>query len=402
MIISDSKKFIILQEDDKGYSFKNKKPSGYTKIEAKDSKFRIFYYIQNLNNENTYSLSLIIKNESKIDIISIGDIKPDENGKIDVSYEFDDTLLECLHGSTVCFKDLKGGVKYPLSGFLAKKKVFNWKVNQFRLIKNRTFRRDSFMFETKRDIQKKEDKKDYEDGVEYTKNDNKNCENKFVKVDKEIGIEVLVENDDKIDESKCLCNEKNLSLFKFNRGDFIMDRYLRTHSLDSTRDFENKNDNVYYEYENEIKNDIDKSKNIFNEAKKHIDSLKKLLLKDDGEIKKMVKSLLQKFCDINRHIDYDYDYKFFLNILSEYEEFYSLNQDNYRFFKVYVDNFSQIENIRKIDNIKYAIIYYPMVFMYPYFVDRGYFIIGINCDGKDISNLVYGVEGDLDNNFKLT
>ena len=40
------------------------------------------------------------------------------------------------------------------------------------------------------------------------KNDNKNCENKFVKVDKEIGIEVLVENDDKIDESKCLCNEK--------------------------------------------------------------------------------------------------------------------------------------------------------------------------------------------------
>ena len=115
----------------------------------------------------------------------------------------------------------------------------------------------------------------------------------------------------------------------------------------------------------------------------------------------MVKSLLQNFCDINRHIDYDYDYKFFLNILSEYEEFYSLNQDNYRFFKVYVDNFSQIENIRKIDNIKYAIIYYPMVFMYPYFVDRGYFIIGINCDGKDISNLVYGVEGDLDNNFKL-
>ena len=114
-------------------------------------------------------MSLIIKNESKIDIISIGDIKPDENGKIDVSYEFDDTLLECLHGSTVCFKDLKGGVKYPLSGFLAKKKVFNWKVNQFRLIKNRTFRRDSFMFETKRDIQKKEDKKDYEDGVEYTK-----------------------------------------------------------------------------------------------------------------------------------------------------------------------------------------------------------------------------------------
>ena len=37
--------------------------------------------------------------------------------------------------------------------------------------------------------------------LQYTKNDNKNCENKFVKVDKEIGIEVLVENDDKIDES---------------------------------------------------------------------------------------------------------------------------------------------------------------------------------------------------------
>ena len=74
-----------------------------------------------------------------------------------------------------------------------------------------------------------------------------------------------------------------------------MDRYLRTHSLDSTRDFENKNDNVYYEYENEIKNDIDKSKNIFNEAKETYRFIKKLLLKDDGEIKKMVKEFTPKF-----------------------------------------------------------------------------------------------------------
>ncbi len=62
--------------------------------------------------------------------------------------------------------------------------------------------------ETKRDIQKKEDKKIMKMELNILKNDNKNCENKFVKVDKEIGIEVLVENDDKIDESKCLCNEK--------------------------------------------------------------------------------------------------------------------------------------------------------------------------------------------------
>lgn len=402
MIVYDNKKFIILQEDDKGFSFKNKKPSGYTKIEIKESKFRIFYYIQNLNNENIYSLSLIIKNESKIEIISIGDVKPDENGKIDVSYEFDDALLECLHGSTVCFKDLKGEVKYPLSGFLAKKKVFNWKINQFRLIKNRAFRKENFIFDTKKDIQNnKENRKDYVDVFECSKNENKNDINKIVKVYEEIEVDSLDKNDDKINEFKCECNEGDLEIFKFNRGDFIMDRYLKTHSLDLTRKFENKNDNIYCKYENEIKKSIDKSKDIFNEAKSHIDSLKKLMLEDDGEIKKMIKNLFSNFYEVNRSIDYDYDYKFFLNILSEHEEFYSLNQDNYRFFKVYVDNFSQMENIRKIDNIKYAIIYYPMVFMYPYFIDRGYFIIGINCDGKDVSNLVYGVEADFDNNYKL-
>lgn len=379
MSVYDNKKFIILQEDDKGYSFKNNKPSGYTKIEYKESKLKIFYYIQNLNNENTYSLSLIIKNESKVDIISIADVKPDENGKIDVSYEFDETLLESLHGSTVCFKDIKGEVKYPLSGFLGKKKVFNWKINQFRLIKNKIFRKENFTFEVKNDISNKKIDKKYN---EIVCEDDKNCENE------------IIEEDNKIDECLHVCDDNNFERNEIDRGKIIMDRYKNLHSFDISKDFKNKN--IYHEYEDEIKKCKDEIENNLSDAKYHIDSLRKFMLKDNGKIEKMLRSLIPNSFQ-NRDIEYDYNYKFFLNILSEYEEMNYLNQENYRFFKVFINDFSQMQNMRKIDNTKYAITYYPMLFMYPYFKDRGYFIIGINCDGKNVSNLVYGIEDDFDN-----
>ena len=117
------------------------------------------------------------------------------------------------------------------------------------------------------------------------------------------------------------------------------------------------------------------------------------MIKDDGKIEKMIKSILPNMCKKNREINGDYDYRFFLNILNEYDEMHSLNYEGYVFFKVYIDNFSQMKNMEKYDNIKYAIIYYPMIFMYPYFKDKGYFIVGLNYDeDKNISNLVYGVE----------
>ncbi len=435
MGISDNKKFIILQEDDKGYSFNNKKPSGYTKIEDKDGKFKIFYFVQNIDSENTYGLVLIINNDSKIEVVSIGEVKADSNGKIEMSYDFDEELLNSVCGSGISIKNSNGEIKFPLSGFIPKKKVFNWKVSQSRLIKNRPFRKDVLSFDKKRDSSKKTEIKSKikdgeiedmitiaNDGYEENKiyinheenlidRDNKDCEAKDHKEEISNDDSKILDNDESKDDNNtlenntppkedsrpCLPNEDfqkdedeegKESKFK-NGGSSLMKKYHRMNN----EGFRRENMNAYERYENKIKHKIDKTKSSCEKAKEHIEALKKLIVKDDGKIEKLIQSLFPNIFKNKRSMIEDYDYRFFLNILNEYDEMNSLNQEGYVFFKVYVDNFSQFQNMKKIDNIKYGVVYYPMISMYPYFKDNGYFIVGLNYDeGKNISNLVYGVE----------
>lgn len=397
MSVSDNKKFIILQEDDKGFSFNNKTPSGYTKIESKDFKFKIFYYIQNINNENTYSLNLIVKNDSnKIDIISIGEVKSDSNGKIDISYDFDESMLDSVCGSAICVKDLKGELKFPLSGFLPKKRVFNWKISQFRGIRNRPFRKDNYSFERKKEVYVKKNETSY-DEVHDVQEDSENID-KDVKEKDDVSVKNKdVEDKTYLNEEFCSEEDENLDEMEFrSSGIFLMSMYDQLDLLDIDNSYsESRNvvKNIYNKHEENVKKIIDMSKEGYEQAKHHIEALKKLLIKDDGKIEKMIKSILPNMCKKNREINGDYDYRFFLNILNEYDEIHSLNYEGYVFFKVYIDNFSQMKNMEKYDNIKYAIIYYPMIFMYPYFKDKGYFIVGLNYDeDKNISNIVYGVE----------
>lgn len=383
----NNKKFIILQEDDKGFGIKNGKPSGYTKIELRDQKFKIVYYAQNLNQDFSYNLNLILDNEGKVEIISIGDIKSDSNGKIDICYDFDESLLDLVCGSAICVKDSTGEVKFPLSGFLSKKRIFNWKVNQFRGIKIKPFKKESLFFEKRKEInslKKYEEKKEEIDIIEPLEQ----AEEKLTDVVKQ---EQLIKEIDvkEFNEDDILNNE-----IRSHKGS-IMDTYNKFNLLYEyeNNDYRKDNEKKYENYENDLKKIIKLSKESYEEAKEHIGALKKLLLKDDGRIENMIKSIICKSFNSNREIFDDYDYRFFYNILSEYEEVNSISNDNYVFFKVYIDNFSQMKNMKKQDNVKYAIIYYPMIFMYPYFENKGYFIVGLNYDLKNnVSNLVYGVE----------
>ena len=193
-----------------------------------------------------------------------------------------------------------------------------------------------------------------------------------------------VEDKTYLNEEFCCEDDENLDEMEFrSSGIFLMSMYDQLDLLDidnSHSESRNFVKNIYNKHEENVKKIIDMSKEGYEQAKHHIEALKKLLIKDDGKIEKMIKSILPNMCKKNREINGDYDYRFFLNILNEYDEMHSLNYEGYVFFKVYIDNFSQMKNMEKYDNIKYAIIYYPMIFMYPYFKDKGYFIVGLNYD----------------------
>ncbi|MFL0247535.1 hypothetical protein [Candidatus Clostridium stratigraminis] len=87
---SYSRYFIILQEDEKGYALgSDKLPSGYAKLEIKNDKCKISYYVQNLKKESTPYLMVLICNKKDVKkIIRIGEMNIDEYGRTEVFYEY--------------------------------------------------------------------------------------------------------------------------------------------------------------------------------------------------------------------------------------------------------------------------------------------------------------------------
>ena len=132
---SYSRYFIILQEDEKGYSLDSDKiPSGYAKLEMKNNKCKISYYVQNLRKEKQpYYMILICGKKDVNKIIKLGKLNIDDYGRIDISNEYDmeniaDTGIsaEKIVGAAIV-KFLDNNVISIMSGFSTSDKPNEWK-----------------------------------------------------------------------------------------------------------------------------------------------------------------------------------------------------------------------------------------------------------------------------------
>lgn len=88
---SYSRFFIILQEDEKGHALeRDKAPSGYAKLEIKNNKCKLSYYIQNLKSTSSpYYMALICNKKDTKNIIKVGKLNIDNYGRADITYEYD-------------------------------------------------------------------------------------------------------------------------------------------------------------------------------------------------------------------------------------------------------------------------------------------------------------------------
>jgi len=88
---SYSRFFIILQEDEKGYSLEqDKAPSGYAKLEMKNNKCKLSYYVQNMNKQKgPCHMVLICDKKDTKKIMRIAKMNIDDYGRADVTYEYD-------------------------------------------------------------------------------------------------------------------------------------------------------------------------------------------------------------------------------------------------------------------------------------------------------------------------
>ena len=132
---SYSRYFIILQEEEKGYSLASDKlPSGYAKIEIKNDKCKISYYVQNLKKElEPYHMILICSKKDVKKIIKLGNLNIDDNGRTEINMEFDS---EDIDGSKISIEKVVGASIVKISennlipvmqGFITTENLVEWK-----------------------------------------------------------------------------------------------------------------------------------------------------------------------------------------------------------------------------------------------------------------------------------
>lgn len=129
-----SRYFIILQEDEKGYSTSlDKVSSGYVKLENKNDKCKICYYVQNLKKESSpYSLILICKNKDGHKLLKLGELTVLDPLKTEINLEVpaDDILDTGMSFENICgaaiIKFIEKEMISVLYGFLGSD-IVDWK-----------------------------------------------------------------------------------------------------------------------------------------------------------------------------------------------------------------------------------------------------------------------------------
>lgn len=133
--------FIILQEDERGYSHSSDKVlSGYAKVEAKGDKCKISFYAQNLKPEDNYSMVLICCKRDLKQLIDLGPLVIDGVGKGDTGKEYYVNNIaglgisyDKISGAAIC-KVSDNGPEYVMHGFMnGEDSTDNWR--KYKMVK---------------------------------------------------------------------------------------------------------------------------------------------------------------------------------------------------------------------------------------------------------------------------
>ena len=133
--------FIILQEDERGYSHSSDKAlSGYAKVEAKGDKCKVSFYAQNLRQEDNYSMVLICCKRDLKQLIDLGPLAINGVGKGDTSKEYYVNNIaglgishEKISGAAIC-KVKDNETEFIMHGFMnGEDSADNWR--KFKVVK---------------------------------------------------------------------------------------------------------------------------------------------------------------------------------------------------------------------------------------------------------------------------
>jgi len=334
---SYSRYFIILQEDEKGYAVASDKlPSGYAKLEMKNEKCKISFYVQNLKKESApYYIALICNKKDANKIIKLGELNIDEHGKAEITHE---NALDNIAGLGVPMDKISGAaiIRFidtnmvsVMCGFIGSD-IADWK--RLPLVEP-VVNREIEVQDTKSVFDK------YEDEIERLKQKNNPIQENNpepVQPPEEVKPEEIVQPGEQTEPQQYLEDTQ-----EFNAEDPAPGKQEQTEE----------------EYTEE------------GEAKQYT-----MQLEDDYPIGPIG--------------------DFFRDTVSEFEELRHVSHEIKRckWYKVDAKNLEYAHN--QMNYNTYTVVFYPMMGYYPYIKKHGHFIMGHKCnkEGK-LKYLVYGIPG---------
>lgn len=370
---SYSRYFIILQEDEKGYSLASDKiASGYAKLETKNNKCKISYYVQNLKKDNTpYYMILICNKKDTKKIINVGEMNIDDYGRADIGYEYPvDNIcnsgisIDKISGAAI-IRILDKNIISVMSGF-SSMEVPNWR---------------SFDFIGKKSVPEKQKIKDTEN-KKADKND---------KRDKDENKSIFDKYEEKIEVKKAKKESKNEDILK----DEPSVEMGKKQSLDKKQEqFTNKISDLVKE---EHKEQLEKLKNENKTEDKTEDKENLKVETGDKDEIYIDNSSVELDKDTRSEADDRSDDEFFDNLISGFQETSKVSSELKRckWYEVPTGNGQNMYDTSDYD--KYTFIYYPMTSYYGYIKNYSHFLMGYKYDGDgNVKYMIYGIPGTKD------
>lgn len=352
---SYSRYFIILQEDEKGYSTSpDKLPSGYVKLENKNDKCKLCFYVQSLKKENSpYHMIVMCNMKDCKKIINLGELNIMDTSRSEVNFEFPAINInntgisaENICGAAVV-KFIEKDVISILSGFIGSE-VSGWK--SFEVVQGRE--------ETLRGEENPEEIKKEEEVIEEP-NKFEDYENLIEEQKEEIIEEPKVNEELRIEEDNASINEEEKKTYNEEIEPTISESQ------------EMKPDEVEAPLINNEEEKIDFVENYEN-LDRHEDELEE----EDNDYPKGIAG------------------EFFKEIAEAFEEVPKVSREIKRckWYKVPVKDMEDLTDMRSFN--RYTVVYYPMINYYPYIKKHGYFLLGYKFDKLGhMKYIVYGIPG---------
>ncbi|GAE00511.1 hypothetical protein CBO05C_0201 [Clostridium botulinum B str. Osaka05] len=359
-----SRYFIILEEDEKGYSLGvDKSASGYVKLENKNGKCKISYYVQNIKKQSSpYHMVLICNKKGSKDIIKIGEMNIDEYGRADICYEYPvDNIGNCginadkISGAAIV-KFLDSNIISVMSGF-STTDIPAWK--SFSIIESKERKKE--------DIKEEKVNKTIFDKYEETIEEIKTKDNNINK-DEDNKVESVQEHKEKNLHSEN--REKGKDIKESNEKD------LDSEDREKDRDSEDREKDLDSE-------DREKSKDIEESNEKDLEKIKKAIGKNENEKRN------------KQNIPIGLEGKYFRSLVDDLDTVDNITDEikNCIWYKMDVKDEDDMRNTCNYD--KFMVLYNPMLGYYSYIKKHGHYILGYKCDSSgNMKYLVYGIPGD--------